>query len=150
MNIRHHDIYDTSVDSNGFAKGTVAAEAYFQVLSGANKFSASTPEVTSRRPCTLSRKTKWQRSFGAETGLCHCLEIFDKLGSDQGPAGGRMLRHAAHVRSQRVMKRGQNGKLSGESTTGEKNSRKRNFQRYSSINPKEHWCETQETALFFF
>lgn len=82
MNIRYNGTYDAStVGSNGFAKGTVTAEAYFQVFSGSNKFSASIPEVTSGRHCTLSSKTKWQRSFGVETGLCHCLEIFDKLGS---------------------------------------------------------------------
>lgn len=119
MNIRHNDIYDTpTVGSNGFAKGTVAAEAYFQVFSGANKFSASTPEVTSRRPCTLSRKTKWQRSFGVETGLCHCLEIFDKLGSGSVASWGKNALPRSAWEVQSVMKRGQNGKLSGRKHNG--------------------------------
>lgn len=33
-----------------------------------------------------------------ERGLCHCLEIFDKLGSLRRPAGRRMHRQAAHAR----------------------------------------------------
>lgn len=48
MNIRYSGIYDTStIGSSHFAKGTITAEACFQVLTGSNKLSALIPEVTS-------------------------------------------------------------------------------------------------------
>lgn len=153
MNIRYNGIYDVfTVGSNGFAKGTVAAEAYFQLFSGSNKFSASIPEVTSRGPCTLSRKTKWQRSFGVETGLCHCLEISDKLGTWSGASWGKNAppRSACEVPEVWWKEKDKMGNSQGESTMGEENSRKRNFHRYSFINPKEHWCETRETVIYIF